>query len=47
MLSIRVHETCLKSFIHGKMLGQAAWIQMNFISYLFEKVVMNYQKERD
>jgi hypothetical protein len=30
-----------------KMLGQAAWIQMNFISYLFEKVVINYQKERD
>ena len=26
------------------MLGQATWIQLNFNSYLCEKVVINYQK---
>jgi hypothetical protein len=26
------------------MLGQATWIQLNFNSYLYERVVINYQK---
>ena len=29
------------------MFGQATWIQLNFNSYLCERVVINYQKGRD
>ena len=29
------------------MLGQAIWIQLNFNSYLCERVIINYQKVRD
>ena len=29
------------------MLGQAKWIQLNFNSYLYERVVINYQKGGD
>jgi hypothetical protein len=31
-------------FTHGKILGQATWILKDFIEYLCEKVVINYQK---
>jgi hypothetical protein len=29
------------------MLGQATWIQLNFNSYLYERVVIDYQKGGD
>jgi len=35
------------SFTHGKMLGQATWIQKDLIEYLCKKVVINYQKGGD
>ena len=44
MLQIRVHETCPNSLHMVKMLGQATWIQIEFNSYLCERVVINYQK---
>ena len=39
----RVHETSQIPLHMIKMLGQETWIQMNFNSYLCERVVMNYQ----
>ena len=42
-----VHETCPYPLHMVNMLGQATWIQMNFNSYLCERVVINYQKGGD
>ena len=47
MLPIRIHETCPYTLHMVKMLGQATWIQMNFNSYLSERVVINYKKGGD
>ena len=44
MLPIRVHETCPNPLYMVKMLRQATWIQIDFNSYLCERVVINYQK---
>ena len=47
MLPMKVHETCPNPLHMVNMLGQATWIQMNFNSYLCERVVINYQKGED
>ena len=47
MLLIWVYVTCPYPFTYGKMLGQATSIQKDFIQYLCEKVVINYQKGGD
>ena len=44
MLPMRVHETCPNPLHMVKMLGQATWIQLNFNSYLCERIVINYKK---
>ena len=44
MLPIQVHETCPNPFTHGKYAWARTWIQMNFNSNLYERVVINYQK---
>ena len=45
LLPFRIHETCPYPFIHiVNMLGQATQIQLNFNSYLCERVIINYQK---
>ena len=55
-LSTYVGEQCYQwgfmKFVHillhiVNMLGQATWIQINFNSYLCERVVINYQKGGD
>ena len=46
MLSIRVHVTCINPLHIVKMLRQATWIQNDFKSYVYERVVINYQKEK-
>ena len=40
-------ETCPNPLHIVKMLGQAAWIQNDFNSYLCKRVVINYQKGED
>ena len=47
MLPKGVHETCPNPLHMVKMLGQAAWIQNDFNSYLCERVVINYKKGVD
>jgi hypothetical protein len=44
MLHIQVHETCPNPLHMVQRLGQATWIQNDFNSYLYERVVINYQK---
>jgi hypothetical protein len=46
MLPIQVYETCPYLLQMVNMLGQATWIQNDFNSYLYDRVVINYQKER-
>ena len=47
MLPIQIHETCPNPLHMVKMVGQATWIQNDLNSYLYKKVVINYQKEGD
>ena len=47
LLPYGVHVTCPYTLHMVNMLGQATWIQMNFNSYLCERVVINYQKGGD
>ena len=46
MLPIWIHETCPNPLHMVKMLRQATWIQNDFKSYVYERVVINYQKEK-
>ena len=47
MLPIQVHETCPYPLHMVKSLGKQHEFKLNFILYLCERVVINYQKEGD
>ena len=47
LLPFGIHETCPYPLHMVNMLGQATWIQLNYNSYLCERVVINYQKGGD
>jgi hypothetical protein len=47
MLPYGVHEACLYPLHMVNMLGQEIWIQLNFNSYLCERVVIIYQRGED
>ena len=47
LLPYGIHETCPYLFTRGKYAWEAIWIQLNFNSYLYVRVVINYQKGGD